>query len=113
MGTPVYKVRTAMKEKKVGKAGHVYVCSLGHDNLYKIGMTTNLTSRLRALSASNPQLRCVFSAMTSDARKAEKALHRIYKDCRVEREIFKIRNVDTKWLSRLIVKYYQQELTNG
>jgi len=105
----MYKTRTAIKEKKIGVAGHVYICSLGGNKLYKIGMTTNLSARLRTLSAANPHLRCVFSAMTTDARKAERTLHRIYKDCKIEREVFKIRHIDVSWLNKIITKYHQKE----
>lgn len=93
-------------EKKTGKAGHVYICSIGKDKLYKIGKTSNLSARMSALSAANPSLRCIYSAMTSDMNAAEKFLHRLYRSCRTEREIFKIHNVDTRWLDKLIARKF-------
>jgi hypothetical protein len=98
---------SAQKEHKAGKTGHVYICSIGKEKLYKIGKTSNLQGRMMALSAANPSLRCVYSAMTSDMNGAEKFLHRLYRSCKVEREIFRINHVDTRWLDKLIARKFK------
>lgn len=77
-------------EKKIGKAGHVYVFSLGYGDLYKIGCTANVMQRLKHLQASNPQMKCVWSAWVKDMHDVEKKLHNNYKVHRVDREIFKL-----------------------
>ena len=77
-------------EKKIGKAGHVYIFSLGYGNLYKIGCTTNVMQRLRHLQAANPQMKCVWSAWVKEMRDVEKKIHDNYKSRRVDREIFKL-----------------------
>src|SRR5688572_14610097 len=73
-------------EKKIGDAGHVYVFSLGYDNLYKIGCTTHIERRLKALKASNPNMKCVWSAWVRDMKDVEKKIHKIYASYRLDRE---------------------------
>lgn len=75
-------------EKRIGKAGHVYVFSLGFDDLYKIGKTTNLKSRQKSLQASNPKLRFVWSSYTRNCSELERILHKKMEDYWVDREIF-------------------------
>lgn len=75
-------------EKKIGKAGHVYVFSLGFDNLYKIGKTTNLQSRQKELQASNPKLRFVWSSYTKNCTELEKILHKRMEQYWINRELF-------------------------
>ena len=80
--------RKAYYEKKIGKAGHVYVFSLGFDDLYKIGKTTNLKYRQKSLQASNPKLRFVWSSYTKNCSELERILHKKMEDYWVDREIF-------------------------
>ena len=82
--------RAAGIEKKIGPAGHVYLFSLGYDNLYKIGCTYNIQQRLNALKASNPRVKCIWSAYVNDMKSAEAKIHKHLKDMRVEREIYKL-----------------------
>lgn len=81
--------RKPYTEKKIGKSGHVYVFSLGFDDLYKIGKTTNLQNRQKSLQAGNPKLRFVWSSYTKDCSELEKILHKKMKDFWIERELFK------------------------
>lgn len=75
-------------EKKIGDAGHVYIFSLGQGDLYKIGCTTHIERRLKALRASNPNMKCVWSAWVRNMRDVEKKIHKMYEDYRLDREIF-------------------------
>lgn len=75
-------------EKKIGNAGHVYIFSLGRDNLYKIGCTTQILRRFKSLKASNPYMKLVWSAWVKDMKAVEKQIHEIYKNYRLDREIF-------------------------
>jgi hypothetical protein len=43
--------------------------------------------------------------MVDDVHGAELALHRKYRPCRIEREIFKIHRVDTKGAEKLAKKF--------
>jgi hypothetical protein len=77
-------------EKNTNGEGHVYIFSLGRDNLYKIGCTKNVQQRLKALQASNPVMRCVWSAWVKDMHRIEKTIHENYKKCCLDREIFSL-----------------------
>lgn len=77
-------------EKKIGKAGHVYIFSLGQDSLYKVGCTYSIEKRLKALRASNPNLKCVWSAWVKDMKEAERVLHKQFQENRLDREIFQL-----------------------
>lgn len=77
-------------EKKIGNSGHVYIVSLGKDNLYKIGCTTHVARRVKQLGASNPNIKCVWSAWVRDVRRVEAKIHKIYENYRLDREIFEL-----------------------
>jgi predicted GIY-YIG superfamily endonuclease len=89
-------------EKNNGISGHVYIFSLGHDNLYKIGCTTNIQQRLKALQASNPNMKCVWSAWVKDMKKVEKQLHNDHKTCRLDREIFTLSHEQITRIGNLV-----------
>lgn len=91
------------------KEGHIYVFALGYDNLYKIGMTTDVKRRLTDLQAANPKLACVFSSMVRDMRKAEKSIHKCLRQNRVERELFTLKNFDISKFERLVAPFKFQE----
>lgn len=89
-------------EKKIGKAGHVYIFSLGYGNLYKIGCTTNIMQRLKSLQASNPNMKCVWSAWVKEMHDVEKKIHNNYKDHRVDREIFELKPVHITLINNFV-----------
>ena len=63
--------------------GLVYVIRAGQTNLYKIGRTTNIVSRLKQLQSANSQPLSVFKLIESyDAIATESALHQKFKHCR-------------------------------
>lgn len=77
-------------EKNKGKEGHVYVFSLGYDDLYKIGKTKNVQKRLIALQAGNPGMRLVISAWVKDSFNIESQLHKMHEKRKVEREVYRL-----------------------
>jgi hypothetical protein len=84
--------------------------SLGVNDLYKIGQTYDPANRLKALQASNPKLKYVWSAMVDDSIGAEKAIHERYKPCKIEREIFKLNRIDFKGLEKLVNRFRNKQL---
>lgn len=96
----VHKKKTkreeGLEDEIDGKDGYVYIFSLGHDQMYKIGHTKNILNRLKLLQASNPKLKCVWSAMVNDRYALEAKLHKIFHNKRVEREIFILDTEDMK-----------------
>lgn len=89
------KQKKAIKQGAVGRSGYVYIISLGSDNLYKIGQTTDIMRRMKELSAANNSLKCVYSAMVRDRFIVESELHKRYKKFKVEREIYSIPALNT------------------
>lgn len=77
-------------EKQVGNSGHVYIFSLGQGDLYKIGCTTNIERRLQSLRASNPFMKCIWSAWVRDMKSVEKQIHSNCSKYRLDREIFRL-----------------------
>lgn len=96
-------------EKKVGKAGHVYIFSLGHEGLYKVGCTYNIEKRLKALRTSSPYLKCVWSAWVMDMREAEKLLHNQFKNDRIDREIFHLSAPQIVHANTIVNKYREEK----
>ena len=98
-------------EKKVGRAGHVYVFSLGFDNLYKIGKTTNLKSRQKDLQTGNPKLHFVWSSYTRNCVELEKILHKQMDEFWVDRELFQFPSPYSAILKiNRITNNYNQEI---
>jgi T5orf172 domain len=77
-------------EKKIGKAGHVYILSLGLDNLYKVGCTCHIGRRVKELGASNPRVKCIWSAWVKDMKDTESKIHKLLKESQIDREIFEL-----------------------
>jgi len=98
-------------EHKIGKSGHVYVFSLGYDDLYKIGKTTNLKSRQASLKASNPRLRYVWSAYSKNHNALEKLIHIKMDNYWVEREIFRFKSYSCILEINKIADEYNLSLT--
>ena len=75
-------------EKKNGKEGHVYIFNLGYGSLYKVGCTYNIAKRLKTLQASNPKMKCIWSAWVKDMKDVEEKLHKQFANKRLDRELF-------------------------
>jgi hypothetical protein len=95
----------ACQEKKREKSGHVYIISLGMNGLYKIGHTYNIEKRMKDLSASNPFLKCVWSAWCTDARELERIIHERLGKHHIEREIFKLRQEHIMSANRTAIEF--------
>lgn len=94
-----------IKDGKDGRCGYVYIFKLGFDNLYKIGMTTDILERLKLLKAANPVLLCVWSARVRDMHFVEQELHKKFRTFKVEREIFRIEKLDILVADRIADQY--------
>jgi len=90
---------------KDGRCGYVYIFKLGYDDLYKIGLTTDILQRLKSLKAANPKLKCVWSARVRDIHFVEQELHKAFHRMKVEREIFKIEDLDILVADKIADKY--------
>jgi hypothetical protein len=89
--------------------GFVYIIDLGRESYYKIGQTRNGNQRLEAMQSSNPWARYLFCEPVCNASYVEKKLHRIFKNNRVQREIFCLTEDDID-MARECIKEYHYEL---
>lgn len=79
--------RRAVIDGCEGRDGYVYIFKVS-DGIYKIGMTTNVTKRMKDLSASCPYLKCIWTARVRDRYFAEKDLHKVFKKSKINRECY-------------------------
>ena len=80
-------------------AGWVYLIQLGDTDHYKIGMTTNLDSRLKQLQSKCPiPLKIIFRWYGHDYRFFELAFHSRFAKKRVKGEWFRLTTEDITWL---------------
>ena len=77
--------------KKQTSNGLVYFIHMDNNtNVFKIGYTTNLTSRLEVLQTGNPYLLTVYRTIENVPRKLEARLHRHFHKHRIRGEWFAI-----------------------
>jgi len=76
-------------DTSIGREGYVYIFKIGEE-LYKVGMTTDVKNRMRALQASCPYLKCIWSAKVTDKYAAEKILHKLFKSKKITREVYRL-----------------------
>jgi predicted small metal-binding protein len=97
-------------EKKIGKAGHVYIIDLGlgYRCYFKIGCSTNIERRLKDLRAANPGAKCAWSAWVKDMREVEKILHKHFEQYRVEREIFELTRAEVMEANEIVNKIKEE-----
>jgi predicted GIY-YIG superfamily endonuclease len=98
------KFKRSIIDGSDGRVGYVYVFRL-YDGFYKIGKTTNITERMKALQASCPTLNCVWSAHVRDMVIVEKELHKFFKKKKYEREVFMLEPKDIMEADRIADKY--------
>jgi len=91
-------------EGKDGRIGHVYIFKL-YGEYYKIGCTTDILKRMKALQASCPTIKCVWSAHVRDMLIAEQDLHKKFHGQKVEREIFILTPQDIIKADQIAEKY--------
>jgi hypothetical protein len=87
-----------------GTIGYVYVFHLGMDNIYKIGHSGNVPSRLKSLAASNPKITARIASRVDNMFKREYFLHKKYKKQRVERECFRLERSDLSFIQSYLDK---------
>jgi len=88
-------------------SGYIYVFSIGHDNLYKVGKSVDWRRRLKALRAANPLLQVVLNVQVKDRNAAELAAHNVIRLHRVEREIFRLDESDIERIRDVLVRYVE------
>lgn len=92
---------------KISPIGYIYVFSIGHDNLYKVGKSVDWRRRLKALRAANPQLKAVLDVRVKDRHAAEKAVHSAIALHRIEREIFRLQERDIDNIRDVLVRFVE------
>ena len=88
-------------------SGYIYIFSIGHDSLYKVGKSVNWRRRLKALRAANPNLKAVLDILVRDRHAAELAVHEAIKYSRVEREIFRLSESDIDKIRDILVRFVE------
>jgi hypothetical protein len=88
-------------------SGYIYVFSIGHDNLYKVGKSVDWRRRLKALRAASPQLKAVLDVRVKDRHKAETAVHSAIALHKVEREIFRLQETDIEKIRDILVRFVE------
>ena len=88
-------------------SGYIYVFSIGHDNLYKVGKSVNWQRRLKALRAANPQLKAVLDVRVKDRHAAEKEVHNAIALHKIEREIFRLQESDIETIRDILVRFVE------
>lgn len=86
-------------------SGYIYVFSIGHDDLYKVGKSVDWRRRLKALKAANPRLDVVLNVQVKNRHTAEIAVHNAIRLHRVEREIFRLSAGDIDKIRNILVRY--------
>lgn len=80
----------------------VYIYLIRCDSFYKIGIASNLESRLNTLQCGNPfELDLVWAAKIKDAIETEELLHELYKEKRRFREWFFLNEADVAYIKSL------------
>ena len=72
------------------KSQYVYILYEGND-IFKIGRTSNIQNRLKSYKTHNSNVNGYLAVFeVSDSKLAEKHLHRVYNDYRVNNEFFEL-----------------------
>lgn len=81
------------------QTGHVYLLLSTSDGLVKIGMSTNVSERIKWLKKGLPfEVECLYQIPTNDIRGLEKKLHECFSEKRSHGEWFKLTPDDIKWI---------------
>lgn len=88
-----------------GKNGFVYIFRLGHDGLYKVGMSKNWQRRLKQFKVTNPSIVCSYSAMVTDMRLCERLVKELFKWCKKGGELYKLPHGYSKKVDNLLYPY--------
>jgi predicted GIY-YIG superfamily endonuclease len=81
--------------------GFVYIArQTNESNVYKIGITTNISQRERSFSTGNAFVKIIASKKTENPQKLEYFLHKLFRECRISGEWFKLTDDDISDLIR-------------
>jgi predicted GIY-YIG superfamily endonuclease len=75
---------------KQNNVGYVYLASCATENVYKIGMSKNITDREKTLSVGNHALKIFAYTKSENPRKLESLLHNIYASKNLSGEWFEL-----------------------
>ena len=78
-----------------------YIIHDTYTNLYKIGSTTNIKRRLSTLGTANINLQLLLYVDIN----IEKLLHKIYKDCKICKEWYKLKSDEIENIKEFIFEY--------
>ena len=95
------RTQPARPLRKPTEPGYVYLVE-GRD-CYKIGMSTNVPSRVSAFGLQLPfRTKLIHSIPTSDMKWAESYLHHTFAHCRLNGEWFNLTSDDVAWICALV-----------
>jgi len=78
-----------------------YIIHDTYTNLYKIGSTSNIKRRLLTLGTANINLQLLLYVNIN----IEKLLHKIYKDCKIRKEWYKLKSDEIENIKEFIFEY--------
>lgn len=84
------------------KNGYIYVIDLKIDGLYKIGCSCNPKERIKALSASNPNIKAEIVRPVARMKRAERFLHKKFSYVRYTRELFRLNDEHILWIDNYL-----------
>jgi len=85
--------------------GYVYIMNLNKDDYYKIGQTGNGSQRLNEIQSGNPWAEYTICELVYNASHVEKMLHRLFKEQRLQREIFRLSKEDIERSKEIIEEH--------
>lgn len=95
----IHDTRFALKGERYARPGYIYL--VGGDNVYKIGKSKDVPSRLRSFLQLPFRTRLIHAIPTSDMVWAENYLHRAFAHCRLNGEWFDPAPQDVDWICGL------------
>jgi hypothetical protein len=94
-----FEMQAAPRTERYARPGYIYL--VGGNNVYKIGKTKDIPSRLRSFLQLPFRTRLVHAIPTSDMVWAENYLHRVFAHCRLNGEWFDLAPADVDWICGL------------
>jgi hypothetical protein len=99
---PILIPEVEIKEEEPAES-KVFVYLIEANSFYKIGIATDVTKRLASLQTSSPhQMKVLKSWESAFAQKAERYLHRHFKDCRQKGEWFRLSSEQVQILLNIL-----------
>jgi hypothetical protein len=95
----LYDAELEPRTERYARPGYIYL--VGGNNVYKIGKTKDIPSRLRSFLQLPFRTRLIHAIPTSDMVWAENYLHRVFAHCRLNGEWFDLAPADVDWICGL------------